>query len=166
MVTFAEISAKRVYTTNNNMRITKFFAPAAMLFALFLSSCTSSDVSDTTTPDCAITVVTVGTLSRDYTTTLESGADTTYTITVPGLSYPMHIDQINRIIYNTDSLPLGTRVNKVYFSAFTADGTIAYRTASGKDTLFSRKIRWTSPTREFSRFMRLTARETALTQYQ
>lgn len=130
----------------DNMRI-KAAILASLALVLTLAGCNSSDDESTTSSDCAITAVTMGTLSRTYTRHLSSGKDTTYTVTVPGSAYPLHIDQINHRIFNTDSLPVGTKLDKIYFTTFTADGTIAYRLESGRDTLFTTRdtIDFTSP---------------------
>lgn len=112
-------------------------ACATLVCFLAISSCSSDDDSTSYTNDCAIKSVVMGTLYRDYTTQLSSGKDTSYVITLPASLYPLHIDHLKGLIYNTDSLPVGTRTNKVRFSTFTADGTIAYRLESGKDTLYS-----------------------------
>lgn len=112
-------------------------ACATLVCFLAISSCSSDDDSITYTNDCAIKSVVMGTLYRDYTTQLSSGKDTSYVITLPASLYPLHIDHLKGLIYNTDSLPVGTRTDKVRFSSFTADGTIAYRLKSGKDTLYT-----------------------------
>lgn len=112
------------------------------------SACNSdSNGSSATTPDCAITAVTLGQLHRPYTTRLADGTDTTYTATVTGAAYHMSIDQLNRRVFNVDSLPMGTNVKKIYFTTFAADGIVGYRLESGKDTLYNTKdtIDFTNP---------------------
>lgn len=79
-----------------------------------MSSCMSSNDSTTTTySDAAITSFTLGTLTRYLHTTSKSGGDSIYKRTITGSSYKFHIDQNLRLIYNTDSLPVGTSVSKV-----------------------------------------------------
>lgn len=79
-----------------------------------MSSCMSSNDSTTTTySDAAITSFTLGTLTRYLHTTSKSGGDSIYKRTITGSSYKFHIDQNLRLIYNTDSLPVGTDVSKV-----------------------------------------------------
>lgn len=89
--------------------------------------------------DCAVTSVVMGRLSRVYHGYLSDGRDTTYTTNVWGQYYPLHIDQLRREIFNSDSLPVGTKLDKVYFNTFASDGILAYRLESGKDTLFNIK---------------------------
>ena len=78
-----------------------------------LASCTSTDDDTTVTlyDDAAITSFQLGTMNRyvnDEKTTFK------------GSDYLFHIDQINRTIFNTDSLPLGTDITKVvcYLSTY------------------------------------------------
>lgn len=64
--------------------------------------------------DTAITQFTLGTLNR-YTTSVSSktGNDTVIKTTLTGSGYPMRIDHLNRCIYNTKTLPVGTDVKHV-----------------------------------------------------
>lgn len=108
-----------------------------MLTTMFTGCSSDNEASLGLTSDCAITAVTMGTLYRDLHTKLENGRDTSYLITLPGSAFPMHIDQLRNEVYNTDSLPLGTLVNKIVFSTFTTDGSILLRSLSGSDTLYA-----------------------------
>lgn len=70
-----------------------------------LASCTKADETTVTLyDDAAITSFTLGNLNRYV-----NGVKTTFA----GSDYLFHIDQVNRTIYNTDSLPLGTDITKV-----------------------------------------------------
>lgn len=123
------------------------FVVMSALALTFLASCGDDNKSSELSSDCAINAIVLGNLSRIYHTYLDNGKDTSYSITAPGAAYPLHIDQINRRIFNSDSLPVGTAVNKVYFTTFSADGIVSYRLESGKDTLYSTKdtLDFTSP---------------------
>ena len=123
------------------------FVVMSALALTFLASCGDDNKSSELSSDCAINAIVLGNLSRIYHTYLDNGKDTSYSITVPGAAYPLHIDQIKRRIFNSDSLPVGTAVNKVYFTTFSADGIVSYRLESGKDTLYSTKdtLDFTSP---------------------
>lgn len=119
------------------MNINRAALPFLLAAVLMAASCSSDEDTADYTGDCAITSVVMGTLYRDYTTQTADGRDTSYVITLPASYYPLHIDHLRGLIYNTDSLPVGTRVNRVRFSTFSADGNIVYRLDSGKDTLYS-----------------------------
>lgn len=112
----------------------------ALAACLSLAACDTTSTSDTTSSsDCAITGVTLGTLLRTINSVSPTtGADTTYTVNVTGSLYPMYIDQLNNRIYNVDSLPVGTQVDKVVFSSLTSSGTLAIQSLyTGNDTIFS-----------------------------
>ena len=95
----------------------KFFAFILLLSAgLSLSSCLSSD-DDTNieyTHDTAITAFSLGTMNRYYLGKTSDGTkDSTYATTIAGSNYKFYIDQVNRQIYNVDSLPTKTRTAAV-----------------------------------------------------
>lgn len=124
----------------------KFGLGAFLMAAIF--SCTlsmvscNSDSSTTSSYDndnnCAILNVVLGGLSRTVnTTSYYTGNDTTYEASVSGSLYSMYIDQYKQEIYNPDSLPMGTHVNKVVISTISSDGIMGYRTTWNTDTIFS-----------------------------
>lgn len=91
----------------------KFLAFIALVAAtLSLSSCLSSDETVVEyTNDTAITSFSLGKLGR-YTKTT-AGKDTLIADKVNGANYKFYIDQVNRQIYNVDSLPTKTRTAAV-----------------------------------------------------
>lgn len=103
---------------------------------------TSSEVTESDSArDCLITSATMGTLKRQVHTINAAGRDTTYTYTVTGAAYNLTIDQVNNRIFNEDSLPTGTRTDKLVFassSGISSTGTLAIKSLySGKDTLYT-----------------------------
>ena len=79
-----------------------------------MASCISSNSSETTLyNDASILTFTLGTVNRYVRTQASDGSDSIYKTTVTGSNYTFHIDQVNRRIYNTDSLPVGTDVAHV-----------------------------------------------------
>ena len=91
----------------------KFLAFIALVAAtLSLSSCLNSDETVVEyTNDTAITSFSLGKLGR-YTKTT-AGKDTLIADKVNGANYKFYIDQVNRQIYNVDSLPTKTRTAAV-----------------------------------------------------
>ena len=82
--------------------------------------------------DCIITKMTMGTMFRNVT-----NADTTYRVGVTGSLYPLSIDHRQGLIFNNDSLPVGTDVTKVAFSELSSSGYLAIRSLwTGNDTAF------------------------------
>ena len=115
-------------------------AGALLVLTCWMTSCNSEESSSASTADsnhCAITNVTLGNMRRLIHLTNVYGRDTTAVTIIAGNAYSMYIDQERMEIYNPDSLPMGTYVDKVVFSNITADGAVAYRTDWGTDTLYS-----------------------------
>lgn len=104
--------------------------------AVMASCMSSNDSTSTTYSDAAITSFTLGTLTRYLHTISKSGGDSIYKQTVTGSSYKFHIDQNLRLIYNTDSLPIGTSVNKVLCTVGSKNyGTIFIQDEADENTL-------------------------------
>lgn len=121
------------------MKKSSFFALllSLMLNIAFVGCDTSSDVDYEISRDCLVSGVTLGNLQRTLHTLSSKGEDSTYVVTVTGTMYPIHIDQKNNLIFNLDSLPVGTDVSKVTFSTFNASGTGSLKSmVTGKDTVF------------------------------
>lgn len=107
----------------------------AVLFCLLtgLSSCLEGDETDYSIyRDCAITAFSLKDISWEVTTKNKAGNDSTYTQTVTASAYHFTIDQMRGLIYNTDSLPAGTKVNKVLVN-LTADGNAVYNKGTGDE---------------------------------
>ncbi|MEG1728510.1 MAG: DUF6242 domain-containing protein [Bacteroidaceae bacterium] len=110
------------------MRIKSCFTKlAVVLSSVLVAACGSNDEHIvSTSSDCAITNVALGTLYRTMHSTTVAGKDTTYTTNFSGRYFPMSIDQQKLEIYNVDSLPINTHINKTILS-ITADGSISIR---------------------------------------
>ena len=114
--------------------------PALVLPLLLLAaSCSSESTYEATgMRDCVITSATLGGLKRSVTLKNADGEDTTYVANLTGALYPLYIDQLNNRIYNADSLPVGTHVDKTVFTGFNATGTVLIRSLhSDADTMFT-----------------------------
>ena len=111
---------------------------AVALIILLTNACNTDSTYDVASSgDCIVTAATLGTLYRETTAKTPDGRDTTYRAAVTGALYPLHIDQVNNRIYNTDSLPTATEVERTVFSIFNVAGIAAIRSiATGQDTLF------------------------------
>lgn len=113
----------------------------AAMACLVMGSCFSDSDSDNThtSGHCAITTAALGNLTRTVYVKNSNGVDTSYQVALAGAAYPLYIDQLRQEIYNPDSLPMNTHVDKVLFSAINGDGVIGYITPYGNDTLFNAK---------------------------
>ena len=109
-----------------------------LLAVLTLCSSCLSDSSSSTTyyDDAAITAFSLGTLKRVYTKKLSSGKDTTYTTTVACSTYKFTIDQEKGLIYNLDSLPVGTCANKALVTISTRNSGLVYLKSYTSDSVY------------------------------
>ena len=101
---------------------TKYMKQIRILYLLLaaimvLASCSKTDDSSTTLySDAAITAFTLGTMTR-----VDGDTKKTYA----GSAYQFFIDQKTRVVYNVDSLPIGTDVTAVYCAVSTLNNGLA-----------------------------------------
>lgn len=101
------------------------------------TSCLDDDSDEIVYPsDAAITVFSLGTLNRYTTTTSSKGVDSLVKSTVVGSNYKFFIDQINRTIYNPDSLPYGTDVAHVICTINSKNSAQVLLKSTKSDSLF------------------------------
>lgn len=107
------------------MKRNLFTYMVGLLIASFtLASCLSSNEVDYSEyQDCDITAFSVGDIATIRHTTTAAGKDSTYTQTLSGDSIAWEIDQLNGKIYNPDSLPVGTNVEKIV-ATISANGMV------------------------------------------
>ena len=107
-------------------------------FVLVFTSCLKDDDTTTVYPsDAAITSFVLGSLKQYVTTKAKNGSDSTYTKTLTGSKYKFYIDQVNRTIYNPDSLPYGTDVKRVLCTITAKNsGTIAIKKVTSDTLLY------------------------------
>lgn len=102
---------------NKEMKATLLSVVLLLTSVVTLTSCLGGDDNEITFPrDAAITAFSLGTLNRYLTLTSSTGADSIVKATVTGSYYRFYIDQVERTIYNPDSLPYGTDVAHVICS--------------------------------------------------
>lgn len=108
-----------------------------MTTILIMASCAKSENETTLYSDAAITAFSLGNLTK-YTTTIDDEGDITVTkTTYKGNSYKFTIDQVNREIYNNDSLPVGTDYEHILCSITTANNGIAlFKDLKEEDTYY------------------------------
>ena len=121
-------------------RLLLIFSALSILLIGNIGCNTKSEIDDTTSGDCLIKTITLGTLKRHLHTRTVRGADSVYTVTVNGAYYPLTIDQVNRRVYNVDSLPVGTDVSRIVFATLNASSAVSIHSrVTGRDSLFNRK---------------------------
>lgn len=119
----------------------KFLPLLAVFFAAtsIMTSCLDNDVEQITyTSETSITGFSLGTLHIDRVGKDKNGENSTYVDTLDCSNYPFTIDQINRIITNKDSLPVGTYIDKVITNITYDAGVLAYKPkGSDNDTIWT-----------------------------
>ena len=110
-----------------------------------LTACLGEDDTETVIyNDTAITAFSLGTLTRTMHTTSSTGEDSTYTASVTGSKYAFSIDQQRGLIYNTDSLPVGTNVKRVLCTISTKNSGTAVLNVRTKDGLKDSLVTYSS----------------------
>lgn len=124
----------------------KKFLPiyVTLIATLFIaSSCMDDDDNNTIIyPYSALKSFSIGNIRAYYNDVTNEGKDTVLKATVIGANYPFIIDQKNRMVYNSDSLPVGSDISKVTVGVscdgiayFYVDSTNTYETFSSSDSL-------------------------------
>ena len=120
------------------IRILPALVAGVMAATAFLSSCLKSDYAETDYPaESSIRDFSIGTLRQTIYGTSSKGEDSIYVDTISYADVPFTIDQINRQIYNKDSLPKEVDVTKVLASISADNGAIYYVNKNGKDSLWT-----------------------------
>lgn len=84
----------------------------SMLTLVFTSCFNDADDAELS-PYAILKSFSIGNITSKYPAFTSDGADTTTTKTIQGSSYAFSINQVTGEVYNTDSLPYGTSVDKV-----------------------------------------------------
>ena len=132
----------------------KLYTIAVLLaFAIAVTSCLSNseEVEITTYDDTAMSSFSLSAVNRYVHTTSKSGGDSVYLSKLAVAKYPFAIDQYQRKIYNSDSLPADCDLKHILVTATATSysGTIAVKSAtsdslsyySGTDSLDFSTIR-------------------------
>ena len=86
------------------------------MLALVLTSCFNDIDNTASSPYAMLKSFSIGNITSKYPAYTSEGFDTTVTKTIQGSSYPFSINQVTCEVYNADSLPFATKVDKVTFS--------------------------------------------------
>ena len=113
-----------------------------MIACLFIAACTITSCLDDenityeTNYNASITSFSIkDSIITYYPSVTEAGKDTMLSKAVVGSKYPFVIDQNKGLIYNADSLPVGTDISKVVVSIL-ADGYYIAIEAGENDSLW------------------------------
>ena len=120
------------------IRILPALVAGVMATTAFLSSCLKSDYAEIEYPvESSIKDFSIGTLHQTIHGKDSEGNDSDYVDTISYAHVPFTIDQINRKIYNKDSLPKEVDVTKVLASISADNDAIYYVNKNGKDSLWT-----------------------------
>ena len=86
------------------------------MLALVFTSCLNDAEEQVSSPYAILKSFSIGNITSKYPTYTSEGFDTTVTKTIQGSSYAFSINQATCEVYNADSLPFATKVDKVTFS--------------------------------------------------
>ena len=119
------------------IRILPALVAGVMATTAFLSSCLKSEYTEIDYPaESSIKAFSIGTLHQTIHGKDSEGKDSFYVDTISYAHVPFTIDQINRQIYNKDSLPKEVDVTRV-LASISADNGVYYVNKNGKDTLWT-----------------------------
>lgn len=135
-------AALRCPPKRDDMKKTRYALLPLLLaaIAMLTAACDSDSTYEVTSSrDCIVTSASLGTFYRMVNAKTNAGKDTTYRAAITGSYYPLSIDHHGQRIFNADSLPVGTLVDRTIFSEFNATGALLIRSlATGEDSIFSR----------------------------
>lgn len=112
-----------------------FLAVMVAILSLFTSCLGDDTVEIVYYDDVAITSFSLGDMKRTAHTTTSAGNDSVYYATVTGANYKFSIDHLNGLIYNVDSLPVGTNVTKCVPTVDTYNSGIAFIKSLASDSV-------------------------------
>lgn len=120
------------------LRLVRFASPLLFL-ALTLAACTGGDEDPNMVAAAAqakLQGAILGNLDRMVYYTAEDGSVKGEKMSVTGSNYTLRLDTTNHLVYNLDSLPVHTFMDKIYFSTFYYVGTPYIQEADSSWTLY------------------------------
>jgi hypothetical protein len=101
---------------------------ALLLLSTFIfCSCLNSNDETDYSGECSITAFKLGSVYRTIHVTTSAGKDSTYLSSYTGTYFKMNIDQVNRRIFNNDSLLYESDLSHI-LATISASSTVTYRT--------------------------------------
>lgn len=129
------------------------------LLTLVMTSCFNDADEAVLSPYAILKSFSIGNIKSDYPTFTSDGLDTVQTKTILGSSFPFSINQVAGEVFNVDSLPFATNVDKVVvnmelsgYALIYVDSTGVYEGFTSSDSIdftTPRKFRITSTDSEY-----------------
>ena len=138
MLKFAELCVNLHPKLDKTMSMKQIRTLCTLLTTiLIMASCAGSSNETTLYSDAVITAFSLGNLNKYTTTEGDDGTSSLTKTTYKGSSYKFVIDQINREIYNNDSLPVGTDAEHILCSISTVNnGVPLFKDLNEEDTYY------------------------------
>ena len=138
MLKFAELCVNLHPKLDKTMSMKQIRTLCTLLTTiLIMASCAGSSNETTLYSDAVITAFSLGNLNKYTTTEGDDGTSSLTKTTYKGSSYKFVIDQINREIYNNDSLPVGTDAEHILCSISTVNnGVPLFKNLNEEDTYY------------------------------
>ena len=134
---------------------------AMLMMTFVVTSCFNDDDDASRSPYAMMTSFGIGDVKSLYPAFTSTGADTFQVRTIGGASYPFSINQVTGEVYNPDSLPFATKVDKITISMQLTGYAMIYVDSLGAFDYFEltdsldftkpRKFRLTSESGEYYR---------------
>ena len=126
MLKFAELCVNLHPKLDKTMSMKQIRTLCTLVAAiLMMASCAGSSNETTLYSDAVITAFSLGNLNKYTTTENDDGTTKLTKTTYKGSGYKFIIDQINREIYNNDSLPVGTDAEHILCYISTVNNGVA-----------------------------------------
>ena len=137
----------------------KSLAICLSMLTLVVTSCLKNTDDVVLSPYAIMKSFSLGNIQSKYPAYTDAGFDTTVTRTILGGSFPFAINQVSGEVYNLDSLPFATNVEKVVFDmqlsgyaqiyVDSIDKFESFSTTDSIDFTYPRKFRITSTDSEY-----------------
>lgn len=107
------------------------------LGASMLTACLGKSDDLDPSSECALLTFSIGDIKTNKVITRDDGTDSTYTIATATSHYVFTIDQVNRLVYNTDSIPYGVQTAQVPVKSTSSTSSTIYYEKEGVRTTFT-----------------------------
>lgn len=108
-----------------------------VLATSMLTACLGKDDESEQSSECALLTFSISDIKTPKTITLENGTDSTYSVLTPTSNLVFTIDQVNSLVYNTDSIAFGTQIEAVPTKCKSSNYSSIYYDKDGVRTSFT-----------------------------
>jgi len=102
-----------------------------------LTACLGKNDDTEQSSECALLTFSIGDIKTQKVITRDDGTDSTYTVATATSGYVFTIDQVNRLVYNADSIPYGVQTADVPVKSTSSTSSTIYYEKEGVRTAFT-----------------------------